>query len=382
MVTQCIRVARLSPPGFAFVTRLLVVFSLLTLLDATPARAAEPITLSLGGRLREYFYVADQKSAPGEKLSTTGMMNDIRVSFQGRTVLDNGITVKALVRIYAVNRIDRTFDEAYVEVNTGVGKFRLGETEGVNGRILGDAVPEALLTRDEEVLLQALVPRTGITVFDAFSFRRFTGNAAGVAYESPEIAGFKVGVAYHPQLDRPYGYAAPIPGFPNTPPLDNNFLAHNAVDVSAAYSGDYPGGTYRVGVGYFHSSRGTFSGPSFIEAATAVNMVAGITYGGWEVSGGYIDVAPASGLDEQSWTVGALYGIGPFRISADFMRSSREAVRSGAIREHLDRETLQGAYKIAPGVTFGVAGFRAQQTDATGLTWDGAGFLSGLKLVF
>ena len=217
--------------------RLFLAFSLLGCFAATPGFAAEPITLSLGGRLREYFYVADQKSAPPERLNATGMINDVRLAFQGRTVLDNGITIRAFARIYAVGRFDRTLDEAFAEVNSGIGKFRMGETEGVNARILGDPVSEALLSRDEEVLLQALKPRTGITVFDAFSFRRFTGNAAGVAYESPEIAGFKVGVAFHPELD-PLARPPVLRPIPGTGPIDKRFFGTNGLDVSAAYSGD------------------------------------------------------------------------------------------------------------------------------------------------
>ena len=88
---------------------------------APAAQAAEPLTLSLGGRLREFFYVADQTNAPAERLSATGMINDVRLAFQGRTVLDNGITVKAFARIYAVGRFSRTLDEAYADVNSGVG---------------------------------------------------------------------------------------------------------------------------------------------------------------------------------------------------------------------------------------------------------------------
>jgi predicted porin len=333
-----------------------------------PVCAAEPITLSLGGRLREFFYVADQTSAPTERLSATGTINDVRISFQGRTVLDNGITVRAFARIYAVGRFSRTLDEAYAEVNSGLGKVRIGETEGVNYRVLGDPVPEAFLTRDEELLDQALVPRTGITVRDAFTFRRFTGNAPGIAYESPEIVGLKMGVAYHPSLS-PFAGGSPI---------DKRFAAHNGLDVSAAFSGDYPGGTYRIGMGYFHSEPGLFG----IEGNKAVNVTAGVTYGGWDFSGSYIDVSPTSGRDQTAWTVGALYAFGPFRVSTNYMHATREAVRNGSRRERLDRESIQGSYKLAPGVTVGVTGFRADQTDQTGASWDGAGFLSGIKLVF
>ena len=335
------------------------------------AVAADPITLSLGGRLREFFYAETQTNTPAEQLNATGLINDGRIAFQGRTVLDNGITVRAYTRIFVLGRSIRNLDVAYAEIGSGLGKFRAGEKEGANGDIVGDAVPEAFLTRDEEVLGQALKPRTGITVRDAFTFRRFTGEALGIAYESPEIAGFKIGVSYHPELS-PFAGGAPI---------DKRFVANNAVDVSAAFSGDYPGGTYRVAGGYFRSQprTGGFVGP--FDGNTAWNLTAGLTYGGWELSGGYIDVTPTSGLDESAWTVGALYAIGPFKISGNYFRGRRDGVR-GARQERVSRETLQGAYKLAPGVTLGITGFHADQTDAAGSGWDGTGFLSGIKLVF
>jgi predicted porin len=212
-------------------------------------------------------------------------------------------------------------------------------------------------------------------VFDAFTFRRFTGNAQGIAYESPEIGGVKLGVAYHPTLSPIVGT---IPVVAGGTVIDKRFAPNNGLDASAAFSGDYPGGTYRVGVGYFHSNPGVTG----LDGNTAVNVTAGVTYGNWDVSGGYINVSPTSGLDETAWTVGAMYAIGPFRVSANYMQASREALRNGTRRERLDRETIQGSYKLAPGVIVGVAGFRADQTDAAGTSWDGAGFLSGIKLQF
>ena len=73
---------------------------------STQANAADAITLTLGGRIKEFFFVASQTQAPAESLNSTGMFNDTRISVDGRTVLDNGITVRAFVR--CVGRVERT----------------------------------------------------------------------------------------------------------------------------------------------------------------------------------------------------------------------------------------------------------------------------------
>ena len=101
---------------------------------------------------------------------------------------------------------------------------------------------------------------------DAFTFKRFTGNALGLSYQTPEVFGFKVGVAYHPTPTTdlpsvPTGapvvtpLVIPVPGgaaVGAVGTIDNALLPHNAIDVTAGYEGDFTGGTYRFAGGYFH----------------------------------------------------------------------------------------------------------------------------------
>lgn len=338
----------------------------LTLAPVTAARAADPITVSLGGFVKQYFFVAGQSEAPGEDFNAAGMFTDARVAVDGRTVLDNGVTVRAYLRFKAKTRETANLDEGFVEIVSGLGRLRLGERAGVNTSLVGDPVPQAFLSVYDEVLGDALQPRTGITLRDAFTFRRFTGNALGVSYLSPEIAGLQVGVTYHPT---PQAWEGPV---------NTALMPHNAVDVTGKYEGDYGWGTYRVTAGYFHSTsrRGGDDG------VTAWNVTAGLTYGGWDLAAAYMDAAPATGLDEQAWTVGLFYAIGPVQLSADYRSARRRAVPGLPLREHADRVTLQSAYKLGPGISIGLAGFYADQTDAAGLAWDGGGALGGLKVDF
>ena len=350
---------------------------LLAGLAAAPssARAADALTLTLGGRIKEFFFVASQTQAPAEELNSTGMFNDTRISVEGRSVLDNGITVRAFARFFAVGRETADVDEAYVDVITSFGRLRMGEKAGLNTTTIGDPVPEALLSVDEEIIADALKPRTSITLRDAFTFKRFTGNALGISYQTPALLGIKVGVAYHPTPSAAVG------------PVDGAFMPHDALDVTAAYDGDFTGGTYRIGGGFFRmaSSRGGIR--AGLDGGQAWNISAGATYGGFEFAAAYINSQPADGRDEEAWTVGALYGIGPIQISADYRAAKRQPfafalMPARAFYEHVDRATLQTAYKLGPGISLGLAGFYAEQSDALGAAFDGGGVLGGLKVDF
>ena len=345
---------------------LLPVVGILGAAGAPTARAADAISITLGGRIQEFFVAAGQREAAGEDLNTVGMFNDVRVTLEGKTVLDNGITVRAYARINAVARETRNIDEAYVDVVTTFGRLRMGEKAGVNYSMIGDPTPEAFLTDDSEIIGDALKARNGVTMRDAFTFRRFTGNALGASVQTTEVFGIKVGVAFHPTNSPPVGL------------LDGRLTPHNAVDASASYEGDFSGGTYRVGGGYFHMDSRT----GLRDGVEAWNLAAGLTYGGWEFAGAYMNVAPDSGLDERAWTVGGMYGIGPFKLSADYRSAQRRVLRGGPLSEKTDRTTLQAAYKVGPGITFGLAGFYADQKDAAGVNWDGGGALTGVKIDF
>ncbi len=344
----------------------LPVLSIFGVSISAAADAADAVTVTLGGRIKEFFVGADQRALPGEDLNAVGMFNDVRVTLEGKTVLDNGITVRAYTRINAVAREVKDVDEAYVDIVTTFGRLRMGEKAGSNYSIIGDPVPEAFLTDDEEIIGDALQPRNGVTLRDAFTFRRLTGNALGVSVQTTEVFGIKVGVAFHPTITSATGL------------IDGRLAPHNAIDVSAGYEGDFSGGTYRLAGGYFNVSSRT----GFTDGAEAWNLSAGLTYGGWELAGAYMNVMPANGRDERAWTVGGMYGIGPIKLSADYRNAHRRLFTGGTFVEKSDRTTLQVAYKVGPGISFGLAGFYADQKDAAGTNWDSGGALTGVKIDF
>lgn len=333
-------------------------------IQASTVLAAEPITLKLGGKLRHYFFVADQDNAPTDRIGRNGMFTDAELYFDGKTVLDNGVEVRGVIELEAETRNDRNADEVYIDFVSGLGKVRVGEKEGVNAAMIGEPTPEALLTTDEEIIGDVIRRRTGITTKDPFTFKRYANDVLGVSYETPAIIpGVKFGFTYHPQTSDLEG------------PFDKRLQEHDAIDVSGRYEGRFRGGTYRLAAGYFHSSS-RIGGNDGNEAYT---FHAGFTYGGWDFGGAYVKSEPASGIDEISWTVGVLYGIGPYKISAKHFSARRDTL---PFEEKVESTNVQGAYRIGPGVTLGLTGFRTEQTDARGAKFDGLGALGGAKLAF
>jgi predicted porin len=338
---------------------------------ALPAAAADAVTVGLGGRLREYFFVADQKSAPAEKLNAVGQFNEALIAVEAKTTLADGTTIRAYGRYDIANSNAQNLNEAFVDIGTGVGHFRVGTNFDTNTMIIGDPVPEAFLSVDEELIGDALRPRTGITQRDALTFKRFVENAQGVSYQTPSLYGFRAGITYHPTADTITGT------------IDGRVHTRNAVDATAVYEGDFPGGTYRVSGGYFtvDAPNGLFV-PRVKSTTTAWNIAAGLTYGGWELSGAYLDTSPADGFKETAWGVGLLYAIDRWRFSTDFRHATRLPALGATLRERENRAQLQSAYKLAPGFSVGLAGFYADQRDAAGITYDSKGLVGGIKLDF
>ncbi|MBL8628549.1 MAG: porin [Rhodospirillaceae bacterium] len=334
---------------------------------AATAQAEEPIKLGVGGKLRQYFFITDQNNQPGQHLNESGMLTDAEIYFDGKTVLDNGLTVRAVIEIEAEARNDRNADELYIDFISGFGKLRVGEKEGINATIVEDPAPQAFLTTEEEVLGDAMRARTGVTVKDAFTFKRYVGDVLGITYETPAvIPGVAFGFTYHPSTSDAEGT------------LDNATSSHDAIDVSGRYEYKFTGGKFRVATGYFHSSS-RFGGTDGNEAWSTTVEVA---YAGWDFAGSYIASNPANSRDERAWTAGAMYSIGPYKISAHQFHGTREPTPNAVRKEVVDRTTVQGSYKLGPGIVIGLTGFYVDQSDAAGVSYDGVGMLGGAKLAF
>jgi len=338
---------------------------------STPVQAQEqPIKLSLGGKLRHFFFVSDQDQLPTERLNATGMSTDAEVYFRGTTTLDSGLQVTAVMEMEAESRNDRNGDEVYIDFRDTWGRLRIGEKESFNASFIGEPAPEAFLTTDERVIGEMAIPRrNGITVNDMFTFKRFSNDVLGVQYQTPEMNGFTGAVAYFPSTTDVEGT------------IDRATQRNNAVDVSGQWRKELNDSTrLKFGGGYIHiDSRATPTGNDGLESW---NANVSTTFGRITAGGTFIAVNPDNGADERAWTVGALTRGYPWTFSADYTSALREATPGAAIKEKTEIIKLQAAYKVGPGIDVGVTGFYTDQRTSTGTKFDGTGAVVGAKLDF
>lgn len=337
----------------------------------------QPIKLSAGGKLRHFFFVSDQDEIGTERLNAAGMSTDAEVYFKGETTLDSGLRVTGVMELEAESRNDRNADEAYIDFRDTWGRIRIGEKEGWNASFIGDPVPEAFLTTDERIIGEmAIRSRNGVTITDAYTFKRFASDSLGLMYQTPEINGFQAGVAYHPTVGDTEGTFDAATG------------RNNALDISAGWKGTLGNGVrVRVGGGYFNiDSRKT---APFNDGIEAFNMNANIVVGAITVGGTYMDVNPANSLDEENYGMGVMWKGYPWSISADYNIGVRDATVNPVGREKSEIIKLQAGYKLGPGLDIGLTGFYTQQRTgratpaaAAQIEYDSTGAIAGAKLEF
>ncbi|MBL8628548.1 MAG: porin [Rhodospirillaceae bacterium] len=351
--------------------------ALMSVAMMAPAMAQEsPIKLSLGGKLRHFFWVADQDELATERLNTAGMSTDAEFYLTGEVTLDSGLRVRAVMEEEAESRSDRNADEAYIDFRDTWGRFRIGEKEGWNSSFIGDPIPEAFGTTDERIIGEmAIKSRNGVTITDAMTFKRYVSDSLGIMYQTPEVNGFQAGIAYHPTVGDTEGT------------FDAATARNNAVDVSGRWQGTFGETRVRVGGGYLNiDSRKT---APFNDGIEAFNINTTVTVGQISIGGTYMDVNPANSLDEENYNIGILWKGYPWSFSADYYLGKRDATVNPVNREKSEIYRVQAGYKVGPGIDVGVIGFitdqktgRATAAAAAPVKWDGSGVVVGTKLEF
>src|SRR5262245_58723732 len=97
-------------------------------LTSGTASAADGINLSLGGFFSASFQAVvddDGEGEPGNRRNSVGFFQSAEIFFDGRTTLDNGLTVGARVELEGENANDQ-IDEAWVFFSGGFGEARIG----------------------------------------------------------------------------------------------------------------------------------------------------------------------------------------------------------------------------------------------------------------
>ena len=93
---------------------------------AAPAHAADPIEISVGGFMNQWFGYQDNDDAPGVDTQTFEQWSNSEIIFNGKTTLDNGLQVGIQVQLEANTDTSDQIDESFAFVEGSFGRFVIG----------------------------------------------------------------------------------------------------------------------------------------------------------------------------------------------------------------------------------------------------------------
>lgn len=337
---------------------------------AQPARAEEPIRLSLSGNMYGFASYASQDDgpgpdgvygtpddAPGADRRSFGLSRRGRIHFSGDTVLDNGLQVGVEVRLNALDCTDQV-DQGYVWFDSSYGRLELGKTSGPGDKLfigapnpvphLGLNTPDILVVNQTNTAGNGTLAATPATVV-------YTTKLERLNYFTPRILGVRLGLSYIPvQCAEGNAGAMPCGGSYAGMPADNIPRGYDYLEAAASF--EHRVGQVDLGLygGYFTSSNGkgvvrTVGVPGTGEqsqwGASASLGHAGFTLGGgWRRT---LDDGFDPDRDSTDWNLGLTYGTGPWSGGVQY---AGKRTTLGAREDSFDGVSVGGSYALGPGI--------------------------------
>ena len=259
----------------------------------------EETTTSVGG--------VNTKTDDVVETSAIDSRTDAEVHFKGSAMLDNGISISARVELEGDTASDQ-IDETFMTISDLFGQITLGNDDNAADKLLGSTNGSWATNVGSTPFLR------GFTwVGNASGLSRYSGlgvdDSNKVAYISPKLSGFSVGMSYIPAYGEEGSNANP----------DISAVFHDGLAGAIAYSGSF--GDVSIGGGVGMRTTHAMDG--------------------------------SGGNDDQSWAVSGKIGFGPLTVAAAY-RQQTDPVPSRQDVVDLGVRYAQGAN------SFSVTGVRSR----------------------
>jgi len=395
-------------------TTALVAAGMFAMVDTAAAQTkVQPIQVTVGGYWGEYISYTTQDDVGSTTVNgvagvTSGKLtqfdewSDKEIHFNGRTTLDNGLTIGFRAELEANTDATDQIDESYMFLDGRFGRVELGSINNVQYR-MGYNAPEAQ-TRpfsNEGNIFNVVANPTGSPAFDSMlgttRSRFFDNDSEKVNYYTPRFEGFQFGASYIPNSSQDRN-GAPDP-------------------ISNAYSRGYAFGANFVrtfGAFDIAASAGymTWQGPQLTTTTSAQdpdqwNVGLQLGFAGFKVGGSYGKLsdgrAGASGTNAaastagtganrqegHAWDAGVMYTFGPAAVSVNYINGKNDDSPVAGPSLGDDKFTalsLAGKYTLGPGVSLEANIFTAKlEGNTPGTSADdnkATGGVLGVVLVF
>ena len=366
---------------------------------ATPASAADMLSLGVGGYMEQWVGVVDRDEEGVD--GGFDVQTDAEIHFKGSLESDMGLKFTVHVELEAANdsvntvdadgkagKTDETeIDEAFVRVSGAFGTIEIGQRDPIHARThyaAGFGAGVGLNAGDTQNWVPGVYLETaGWTI---------PGDNRNVIYITPRVNGVQVGLSYGPDSkneNSPGG--APSNNDDSVVAAGINFN-ETVGDMSVKVSLGHVNVSNTGSVMYDSNGDGTkdmtkgFDDKTFTNAGLAVGMGAfnlGVSYATRD-DGGFVAMDAGNGDGSEmavenkagqhdTWAVGVSYSDGPMTFSVDHVNHERE---------NGDERTATGVsagYKLAPGVDWksSIIGIEDDTKNSEGTV-----FVTGLDLHF
>jgi outer membrane protein OmpU len=335
--------------------------------------ASEPIKLQINGHfLGTYGDLLSQSGAAKKGRRNDDIFMDNLLEFNGKTKLDNGLTVGVMFQFRAQNLPQNTgatpgFPGAgsatadrvkrdWVSFAGDFGEFRLGDMDdvrhdkAVTGPVPGGGALFGANTPTFEISNNPIGTNTTMRSIGAAS------RVSRLFYVTPTIAGFGFGVSYAPGGEK--GGNAFAGG--NVTSVDRNVNAvNNEVSGVVTYHNKFDAfkidAASGISVGHRITTTGSRNNPQSINVGADVGFGPFTVGGAFENSRNPAAVTPGSQARENNvFEAGVMFETGPFGVGLDWSRGLYRGAISG-VTPVLDVISLSTDYKLGPGIQVGVA---------------------------
>ena len=367
-------------------TTALVAAGMFAMADSALAQAkVEPVRVSVGGYYAAQIGILDQDKIGGFSPETVDVQDDAEIHFNGRTTLDNGMTVGFRIELEGITDTGDQIDESYVFTEGAFGRVEIGSLNNVHYRMAYKA-PD-VYTRgwfnegnQNDFVRNITVAGGSDTTINTTVPRLADNDAEKVNYYTPRIAGFQIGASYVPDQRQD--------------------------DRSIALEGDNLGQGYAVG-GNFVRNFGTFDvaasagyfawgdAPAGVDEPSVWSVGLQVGFGGFRVGGSYGSISdiggsfgPAPGTaftaDGTAYDVGASYTFGPAAVSLTYFNGTVEVDTATSSGDETNSGiAVAGKYTLGPGVSLEAVGsWQEIESEILDQKNEAFGVVGALVLVF
>lgn len=311
------------------------------------AQAAEPLKLTVGGNMQEWFGLVKHEKDAEQKFNRLGINTDNEITFKARSVLDNDLEAEAFARVDVYNNnvgpgnnLSVGLEEQWVSLGGPFGKVYAGAKDSTNKSLHNQPVDYGIGYGDVNIWTKT--PTANLTsnllkgARDRTSFEPIANNMPMVGYISPRLAGLQLGLSYSPN-----------PGLLGTNSEKDSTATHHW-DATLAYARELNGVSVGVDGGYGTHDLGTTANNDKVKAW---NGGLKIGYAGFTLGASYLQLEfpGANKNDGNGWNTGIAYANGPWGVSYTYFQETRQGTVGGN-DEKFATHLVSSKYSLGPGV--------------------------------